>query len=221
MLESFGIVNAWIYITGAFLLVVAPGPNSLYVLKTSILEGRRCAFSACGAVFLGDSLLILLAYLGIAVAIQSHPLIFTSIKIAGGFYLAYLGGKMIWATVMAKKKSSQLTGKNEVKSPTRQATGILKAFRVAFVLSLTNPKAILFYVAFFVQFIDASYSHPGIAYFVLALILQVFSLLWLSFLVTLGADCLKILGRLPALAKLGNTAVGSLFLLFAGKLILD
>lgn len=134
MLESFGIVNAWIYITGALLLVMAPGPNSLYVLKTSILEGRKCAFAACGAVFLGDGLLIFLAYLGIAVAIQSHPVIFNCVKTAGGLYLAYLGGKMIWSTFLAKKIASQSLSKKEEKTAKQQTKGIWKAFQVALAL---------------------------------------------------------------------------------------
>ena len=36
MFEQFGIINPWIYIAGAFMIVIAPGPNSLYVLKTSV-----------------------------------------------------------------------------------------------------------------------------------------------------------------------------------------
>ena len=46
MLEQFGILNPWIYTLGALMIVLAPGPNTLYVLKTSVLEGRRAASAA-------------------------------------------------------------------------------------------------------------------------------------------------------------------------------
>lgn len=222
MLEQFGILNPWIYTLGALMIVLAPGPNTLYVLKTSILEGRRAASAAIAAVMIGDSVLIFLAYIGIAAAIKAHPMIFTFVKVAGGLYLAWLGAKVIWQTFIAKKKAegkpARIEAQNE--APHRKEA-VLKSFRTALALSLTNPKAILFYVSFFVQFIDESYAHTGISYLILALILQAISFTWLSLLVTVGADCLKLLARNPGVAKLGNTALGSLFLMFAGKLMLD
>ena len=221
MLEQFGIINPWIYTLGALMIILVPGPNSLYVLKTSILEGRRPAFAALAAVLTGDSILIFLAYLGIAAAIKSHPMVFDGIRIAGGLYLAYLGSKVIWATFFAKKAVKKTTANMQSIPAHVPQTSMVKAYRTALALSLTNPKSILFYVSFFVQFIDESYAYPGLSYLILALILQVFSLTWLTILITLGADCLKLLGRLPAIAKLGNTAMGSLFILFAGKLILE
>ena len=221
MLEQFGILNPWIYTLGALMIVLAPGPNTLYVLKTSVLEGRRAASAAIAAVMIGDSVLIFLAYIGIAAAIKAHPMIFTWVKVAGGLYLAWLGGKVIWKTFFMKKgegKPAQIDATGKASS---QKGAVMKSFRTALALSLTNPKAILFYVSFFVQFIDESYAHTGISYLILALILQAISFTWLLLLVTVGADCLKLLARNPGVAKLGNTALGSLFLMFAGKLMLD
>lgn len=221
MLEQFGILNPWIYTLGALMIVLAPGPNTLYVLKTCVLEGRRAASAAIAAVMIGDSVLIFLAYIGIAAAIKAHPMIFTWVKVAGGLYLAWLGGKVIWKTFFMKKglgKPAQIDATGKASS---QKGAVMKSFRTALALSLTNPKAILFYVSFFVQFIDESYAHTGISYLILALILQAISFTWLSLLVTVGADCLKLLARNPGVAKLGNTALGSLFLMFAGKLMLD
>lgn len=52
-------------------------------------------------------------------------------------------------------------------------------------------------------------------------ILECFSMAWMTLLITAGADLLKFFGRRPSVAKLGNTAMGSMFLLFASKLALD
>lgn len=88
MLESFGVMNAGLYALGALALVLAPGPNSIFVFKTSIQYGSKPAFHAALAVFLGDAALIFLAYLGVAAALASHPMLFAAVRIAGAAYLA-------------------------------------------------------------------------------------------------------------------------------------
>ena len=223
MFEQFGIINPWIYIAGAFMIVIAPGPNSLYVLKTSVLDGRRAGCAGLLAVLIGDAVLIFLAYLGVAAMIKSHPLAFSMVKIGGGIYLAWIGAKVIWNTFFVKRaKPAGTAAELSVSEQTKPTQGTaLRAFRTALGLSLTNPKSILFYVSFFVQFIDSSYAHPGISYFILAMILESFSVMWFAVLITLGAALLRSLARVPSLRKLGNTALGSLFLFFASKLVLD
>ena len=54
MLETFGILNIWAYALGALIIVMIPGPNTLFVLKTSIVDGRRAGFTAAAGVFTGD-----------------------------------------------------------------------------------------------------------------------------------------------------------------------
>lgn len=213
MLQDFGITNVWAYALGALVIVLIPGPNSLFVLKTSIRNGARAALAAACAVFLGDAVLMFSSYLGMAALIAAHPGIFTAIRIGGGLYLAYLGLQAIRAAFFPKKPAPGAA------APKASDGG--RAFRTALVLSLTNPKAILFYLAFFVQFIDPSYPNPGVPYLIEALILETFSVIWLFTLIRLGRAILAFAGSRPALAKAGSTALGSLFLLFAGKLALD
>lgn len=149
-------------------------------------------------------------------------------RIVGGLHLAWLGGHALWdAFAKPRLAAKAAAGEPAILSAGKAAPGSAasippwRAFRTALLLSLTNPKAILFYVSFFVQFIDETYAHPGISYLILALIMQTISLVWQTTLITVGADCLKLLARSPGVAKIGNTALGSLFLLFAGKLMLE
>ena len=128
------------------------------------------------------------------------------------------GGKAIHATFFAKK-AEKAEGESEV--VVKKSRSLVKVYRNALALSLTNPKSILFYVSFFVQFIDPAFDNPAISYTILALILECFSMAWMTLLITAGADLLKFFGRRPSVAKLGNTAMGSMFLLFASKLALD
>lgn len=220
MLE-FGIVNFWVYVLGAFAVIIAPGPNSLFVLKTAVTEGRRPALAGALAVLVGDSVLITCSFVGVAAMLAAHPDLFMWVRTAGGLYLAWLGFKILYS-VYGKKKTAAGEDRETVRnSAEKRSAGAFKAFPTALILSLTNPKAILFFVAFFVQFIDPAFEAKWIPYLILAAVLQFFSISWLLFLTTLGADALRAVARFPAMAKLGNTAIGGLFLLFAGKLVLD
>ncbi|MFU0842688.1 MAG: Leucine efflux protein LeuE [Burkholderia sp.] len=213
MFQDLGVINVWAYALGALVIVLIPGPNSLFVLKTSIKSGTKAASAAACAVFLGDATLMFASYLGMAALIAAHPGIFTAIRIGGGLYLAYLGIQAIRSAFFPKKAAPGAA------APKAADSG--KAFRTALVLSLTNPKAILFYIAFFVQFIDPSYPHPGVPYLIEAVIFETFSMIWLFTLIRLGRAMLTFAGNRPALTKAGSTALGSLFILFAGKFALD
>lgn len=209
MLESFGVLNVFAYAAGALALVLVPGPNTLCVFRTSAQHGSAAAFKAASAVFLGDALLIFCAYIGIAGILQAHPALFTAVRFAGAAYLAYLG---VSAIISAWKKKKAEGAGEPVKTSARHP------FRTALILSLTNPKAILFYVSFFVQFIDPAYPRAWVPYLILASILEAFSALWLTCLSLAGERIFSFAGKSPALRKAGNTAVGTLFLGFAGKL---
>ena len=209
MLESYGVLNVITYAIGALALVLVPGPNSIYVFKTSIQQGERRAMQAAAAVVLGDALLIFLAYIGIASLLQTHPALFDAVRLGGAAYLAYLGLFTLWDTYR-KKNAKQAEGHaiKEASSP----------FKTSLIISLANPKAILFYVSFFVQFIDPTYPDAWVPYLILAGILQVFNIAYMTALCFAGQRIVNFAGSSPILCKLGNTMVGSLFLGFAGKL---
>lgn len=117
----------------------------------------------------------------------------------------YLGIKILYSTLV-KKGASETTEAAQ------------HTFRKALTLSLTNPKAILFYVSFFVQFIDQSYAHTGLSFVILAVILELISFFYMSLLIFSGAALTHFLSEKKRLAKLGNSLVGLLFLGFATKL---
>ena len=86
------------------------------------------------------------------------------------------------------------------------------------VLSLTNPKAILFYVSFFVQFIDVNAKNTGTSFLILATTLELISFMYMSFLIFSGAFVTRYLKTKKKLAKLGNGLIGLLFVGFAARL---
>lgn len=207
MLETFGVNNLFTYILGAALIILVPGPNSMFVLTTSVRHGIRRGYRAALGVFLGDATLIFLTFLGVASLIRTMPLLFTGVRYAGAAYLLFLGGKLLYATLFSQKIEKEQVLENRDHS-----------FGKALLLSITNPKVIIFYISFFVQFIDPTYPHTGVPFLILGSILEVLSFIYLSALIFLGSSILTTLKKKKSLAKIGSSLVGAMFLGFGLKL---
>ncbi|MEV4299434.1 leucine efflux protein LeuE [Microbispora rosea] len=237
----FGITNIWTYIAGSFLIILLPGPNSLFVLSTAAQRGVRQGYRAAAGVFAGDSVLMFLSAAGVASLLKSTPVLFSIVKYSGAIYLAWIGFGMLrgaWRSLRASRdgtaaspmtEAAQVTDATQV-TETAQATDAAQAsgpaapapvgnpFRKAFTISLLNPKAILFFVAFFVQFVDPSYGAPALSFLILALIVQVFSVTYLSTLIFGGTLLATHFRRRRKLAAGLTSGVGALFLGFGAKL---
>jgi len=207
VLESFGVLNLWTYLAGVVFIIILPGPNTLFVLKTGISRGVRAGYTAALGVFIGDAILIFCAYIGVASLIRTTPFLFTLVRFLGAIYLLFLGAKILYATFVQKAQAQQ-----------QQIEGGNSILRKSLTLSLTNPKAILFYVSFFVQFIDFNYAHTGLSFTILALILEAVSFIYMSTLIFSGAMLAHFFNHKKGLAKLGNGLIGLLFLGFATRL---
>lgn len=212
----FGILHLPIYLVGTVAIILLPGPNSLFCLATAARYGSRAGLAAMLGIFIGDAFLMLLVALGAASILSTHPALFAAVKICGGFYLSYIGIKLIISAYQSWH-SNQLNSQNKnaiidnTAMPTRHPIG--HDFWHALLLSLSNPKAILFYLAFFTQFVDPSYPHPLISFLMLGIILETISVLYLTFLIFIGA---KLALKLAAFRKTSATAMGSIGALFVG-----
>jgi leucine efflux protein len=91
-------------------------------------------------------------------------------------------------------------------------------FRRAAVISLLNPKAILFFISFFIQFVDPAYGHPAVSFLLLGLIAEIVSALYLTTLIFTGSRLAAQFRRRRRLAATGMTAVAALFVGFGVKL---
>lgn len=210
MLESIGIVNLWAYLVGVFLIVIVPGPNSIFVLTASAKYGVRGGYKAAMGVFTGDALLIFLAFLGVATVVKNSPALFHAIQYLGAAYLLYLGIKTITQSLRVKKSQPEVKSVQSSKGIYFKALG----------LSILNPKMIIFYVSFFIQFIDFNAQSTGLSFLVLGAILQLCSMLYLSLLIFAGFGITNKVKQHKKLATLSNTFIGSLFVMFALRLAL-
>jgi len=207
ILEQFGVINLWTYLAGLVFIILLPGPNSLFVLKTSASHGVLSGYKAAAGCFLGDAVLIFLAYIGVASLIKASPVLFMLVRFLGAFYLLYLGIKIIQENFFSKNKEQ---------GETVSVRG--NVFRKSLTLSLTNPKSIMFYISFFVQFINFSYPHAAVPYLILATILEILSFTYMTTLIFGGVALSKFFRSRKKLTKFGNGVVGLFFMGFAARL---
>ncbi|WP_214105941.1 leucine efflux protein LeuE [Acrocarpospora catenulata] len=210
----YGITDIWTYVIGAFLIVLLPGPNSLYVLSTAAQRGVRQGYRAAAGVFVGDSVLMVATAAGVASLLKSNPLLFAIVKYAGAGYLAWIGIAMVrgaWRAWRTRRENAAEAGEAALETAGRP-------FQKALTISLLNPKAILFFVSFFIQFVNPAYGAPAISFLILGAILQVFSVLYLSALIFSGTFLAGQFQRRRALSAGLTTGVGALFVGFGAKL---
>ncbi|RVU18252.1 leucine efflux protein LeuE [Streptomyces antnestii] len=212
-----GVINLPTYLAGLVLIVLLPGPNSLYVLSVAARKGIRTGYAAAAGVFTGDTILMTLAALGAASVLQTTPLLFLIVKYAGAGYLSYMAFGMIRsAYAMWKQRGEQA----EAPVETQPVGAEEHPYRRALIVSLFNPKAILFLISFFVQFVDPHYAYPALSFLVLGGLLQTASFLYLSTLIFSGTRLADAFRRRKRLSAGATTAAGLLFLGFAVKLSL-
>ncbi|EPW7231249.1 leucine efflux protein LeuE [Klebsiella michiganensis] len=210
MFAEFGVLNYLTYLVGAIFIILVPGPNTFFVLKTGIAHGVKKGYLAAAGVFIGDAVLMFLAFAGVATLIKTTPVLFNIVRYLGAIYLLcllWMGGKMLYAVLTQRDGHSS--------ADSEPGSAILKR---SLTLSLTNPKAILFYVSFFVQFIDVSAKTPGLAFFILALTLEIISFIYMSFLILSGSFVTRYVKTKKKLAKIGNSLIGLVFVGFAARL---
>lgn len=214
-MESVGVIQFWTFLAGVIVIILMPGPNSLFVLKTSMVQGPTQAWRALTAVLLGDGILILLSYLGLASVLLASPELFRWIRYLGAAYLLFIGVQILLS--LFKQKASTDT-KDPLAVTVATKTG--SVFRKSLLLSLTNPKAILFFLSFFIQFIDSGFSPNWVPYLVLALVLELVSLLYLTTLIYAGSAIAGFFKGQPKAGQAGNLLLGLLFTGFAVRLAL-
>jgi leucine efflux protein len=200
----FGIEIYTSFVVAVLVFLAIPGPGLLGILAATGKGGVRAGFAATFGVVAGDWMHMLLAGLGVAAMLQANPAAFKAIQYVGAAYLIYLGIRLI-----IEKPS----GNSESSTPANH-----QHFRRVFLITLINPKAIIFYMAFFPLFIDPA-RHHGIAT-LLAMALTV-SLLTILFCCSFVLAAQAISGKLkrnPSLARLAQRAAGVFLIGFGLKL---
>ncbi|QZA78440.1 leucine efflux protein LeuE [Deefgea tanakiae] len=206
----FGITDLWAYVLGTVLIILVPGPNSLFALTMASTRGRKAGFAAATGIVVGDLILMLAASLGVASLMKANPIAFDVVRYLGAAYLTYIGLSALFS------KSQQHTQSVE---STHNSTR--KAFRSALAISLVNVKAILFFMAFFPQFVNPNYPHVWHTFAALGMIVQFVSISYLTMLILVGSSLSRRLSAKIWLKTVLNKLVGTLFVSFGLRLALN
>jgi len=133
--------HLWLFFVLVFGVVVLPGLDMAFVLASSLVDGRRAGLSAVGGVIAGGACHVVMAALGISVLLAVWPAAFNVMLLAGAIYIAWIGVSLLRA-------DAAFAGVPGTASRTTLAT-----FSRAAMTNLLNPKAYLFMLAIFPQFI--------------------------------------------------------------------
>ena len=136
----------------SLILLAIPGPTIVMVVGQALAHGRSVALASIAGVGLGDLFAASLSLAGVGVLLAASATAFTALKWAGGAYLIWIGVRL-WRAPAALPVEDEAG----VPAPARGLSA--RVFRDAFLVTLLNPKGIVFFVAFVPQFID-----PGRAY---------------------------------------------------------
>lgn len=138
--------NLWLFFILLFGIIAVPGMDMLFVLANALTGGRDRGLAATGGIMLGGMVHTLNGAVGVGLLMHFVPILFKPLLIAGAAYMAFIG-----ITLM---RSSITVGDN---APAGSRTA-WKAFRQGLVTCLINPKAYLFVLAVYPQFLKPAYG---------------------------------------------------------------
>lgn len=201
---SIGITDAWQLIAATMVFLLLPGPGTFCVLTCTGQHGVRGGFASLAGLMVGDGVLMFLAAIGVAALLQANPLLFKGMQYLGAGYLAYLGCRLLFAKGEGAAASVPFSGSAD--------------FRRGFLVTLINPKAIVFYMAFFPLFINPAKHHGSITFLAMAAIISCCTLFYGSLLVLGGNAAAKRLRQDRRITSLASKAAGIFLIAFGIKL---
>lgn len=165
-----GIADYGAFCAAILLFLALPGPGTFALLTSTGKGGFHAGAAATAGLIAGDQVLLWLAVAGVAALLAAHPMLFQAVQYLGAAYLVWIGLRLVFAT---PGQAGPITIQ-----PRHYA-------RQAFLITLLNPKAIVFYMAFFPLFIDPA-AHRGLVTFgamalTIAVITAVYCLLLCAF----------------------------------------
>jgi leucine efflux protein len=202
----FGISDYGAFVLAIIVFLAIPGPGNLALVTSTGKGGLAGGLAATVGVIVGDQVLMWLAVAGVAAVLRASPLLFEGIQWLGAAYLAWLGLRMI----LSRPGEAPVV---------RIRAGAY--FRQAMAITLLNPKAIVFYMAFFPLFVDPA-RHQGLVTFaVMAATIAVLTFLYGLAVVLLTRRLALRFSASPRWTTLLNRVAGSLLLAFGLKLALS
>ena len=205
--EQAMIDNYASFIAAIIAFQIVPGPGTLAILNATARHGVRSGMASVLGTITGDLLFMLGAVLGLAAVLEARPAILSTLQWLGIGYLVWLGLKLL-RTPAADTQSTRMRNQDH-----------WNCFRQAFAVCLTNPKAILFFMAFFPLFLQ-----PNVRPFTLGLMMahvSLISFIYQTGLVLMGNAVAARLAHHPKTRVIASRIVGAGLVGFGIKLAFE
>lgn len=198
-----GVADYWAFVVAVVVFLAIPGVGNLAII-TSTTKGRIAGgLAATLGVIVADQILMWLAVAGVAAILTANPALFGFVQYAGALYLAWLGTRMI----LAKPGDAPVLDMK----PRR-------FFRQAMLITLLNPKAIVFYMAFFPLFVDPA-RHRGLHTFgVMAATIALLTFVYCVTVICITRFAAERMRASPRIAAWLNRIAGTMLVGFGVKL---
>jgi threonine/homoserine/homoserine lactone efflux protein len=200
----FDIQNYPGFIVAIIVFQIIPGPGTITILNASARNGIGSGMKAVFGTLSGDFIYMLAAVLGLAAVLSAYPSMLSIAQWLGTAYLCWMGLKLL------------LTKVTEVPGGIVKKEAEWVVFRQAFAISLTNPKVIIFFMAFFPLFLSRA-SSPMTLIFLMVHV-TVISLAYQTFLVFVGNSIARRLSQWRYIRIAASRLAGIGFIGFAIKL---
>ncbi len=200
-----GISDLGTYVVAVILFLMLPGPGTFTLLTATARGGVRAGYATLAGLMLGDQILIAIAATGVAALLQAHPMLFAGLRYIGAAYLIWVGIQLL------REPAAVSNGSAAVDQGRRW-------FRQALLVGVLNPKAILFYMAFFPLFIDPATQRGALTLATMAMLIAVLSVAWCSVLIFGGQFIARRLAGYPRVGVWLRRGVGVCLVVFGVRL---
>ena len=201
----FGITDYGAFVVTIIVFLLIPGPGNLALALSSAKGGLSGGLGATFGVILGDQVLMWSAVAGLAALLHAYPGAFSAVQWLGAAYLAWLGARML----LSRAGSAPVLNIRP-----------RHYLRQALMITLLNPKAVLFYMAFFPLFVDPVRHQGLLTYGAMALTIAVLTFFYGLAAISLTHYLADRLRKTPAIGRSLEKLAGVALLGFGIKLVL-
>ena len=144
--------SQWLaFLVASILFIQVPGPSLLFTIGRALTVGRRHALLSVAGNGIGIMVQVVLIAVGLAAVVTASAAAYAVVKVAGAAYVIWLGVQAI---------RHRADARTAIAAPVGQGRG--RSLRTGLVVGVTNPKTLVFFVAFLPQFVDADSGHVGL-----------------------------------------------------------
>lgn len=199
----FGVADYGAFVAAIIIFLAIPGPGNLALITSTSKGGIAGGLAATLGVIAGDQVLMWAAVAGVAALLVAYPAAFSAVQWLGAAYLAWLGFRML----VAKPGDAPVLNIEP-----------RHYFKQAGLITLLNPKAIVFYMAFFPLFVDPARHQGMVTFGVMAATIAALTFLYGLIVVLLTHFLAERLKANPLISRILNKVAGVFLIGFGVKL---